>query len=62
MSEDKRYTIGTWGILVALAFAAGLFVANVTVGQDWTVRPAEYLTPPADEVGSGLHLPLGGAR
>jgi hypothetical protein len=62
MSEDKRYTIGTWGILVVLAAMAGFFTATVTIGQDWTVRHAEFRVPAAGEVGSGLHLPLGGAR
>jgi hypothetical protein len=62
MPSTKRIHRARAFLLTILAFilgavAAGYLVAFVALGPD-----GEFPTAPAGEVGSGLHLPLGGDR
>ena len=65
MPEPRRIQIAQAVIVMALAVLAG-FVATLVV--TWNpvprhdFRPATGVEAPAGEVGSGLHLPLGGER
>jgi hypothetical protein len=59
MPESRRIHLGQAVIVMALAVLAG-FVAALMV--TWSPMPRPVTHSPAGEVGSGLHLPLDGAR
>jgi hypothetical protein len=59
MLEQRRIQLGQAVAVTALVFLAA-FVATLMVTAEPTPRPATH--QPAGEVGSGLHLPLGGGR